>query len=236
MAVRLGFAVAAQVEPDVLLLDEVLAVGDIAFQMKCFDRMTEIITSGATVVMVSHNLGAVRRLCSRTMVLHKGEQRFLGATDDALHVYQSALAEDGPSAAANEDSGTTPVIPGIAQIVDVRTAAGDGGIISIEAVVEVMEPWEQASLAIGVTTKSAVPVYYESSPDIGPLVPGRHTFRAEVTRGLAGGDYTVFVGLRSLEPPARLDAARPFDVTVRARQGVNGVIDLGGRLHVRAGE
>src|SRR5436305_2549977 len=68
MFVRLGFAVAVQSEPDVLLVDEVLAVGDMAFQIKCFDRMAEIRASGTTVAVVSHNLNAVRLMCDRTMV------------------------------------------------------------------------------------------------------------------------------------------------------------------------
>src|SRR6266511_6263045 len=63
MFMRLGFSVAIHVDPDVMLIDEVLAVGDLGFQLKCFDRMERLRSSGATVVIVTHNLNAVRRLC-----------------------------------------------------------------------------------------------------------------------------------------------------------------------------
>ena len=80
MFVRLGFAVAVAADPRVLLVDEVLAVGDLAFQIKCFDRMMQMRDGGATVVVVSHNLNAVRRMCDRTIVMHDGEVRYDGDT------------------------------------------------------------------------------------------------------------------------------------------------------------
>ncbi len=92
MFVRLGFAVAVASRPDVLLIDEVLAVGDLAFQTKCFDRMEEIRTQGTSVLVVSHNLNSVRLLCKRTMVLHNGEAKFLGETDKAISLYHDLLA------------------------------------------------------------------------------------------------------------------------------------------------
>src|SRR5690349_16980829 len=87
MFVRLGFAVSAMSEPDVLLIDEVLAVGDLAFQLKCFERLERLRESGATVVLVTHNLNAVRRLCERTLVIHNGELRHDGDTVEALSLY-----------------------------------------------------------------------------------------------------------------------------------------------------
>jgi ABC-type polysaccharide/polyol phosphate transport system ATPase subunit len=91
MFVRLGFAVAVAARPDVLLIDEVLAVGDVAFQAKCFDRMEQIRSEGTSVLVVSHSLNAVRLLCRRTLVLHNGEMRFLGETDDAISLYHELL-------------------------------------------------------------------------------------------------------------------------------------------------
>ncbi|MBV9870280.1 MAG: ABC transporter ATP-binding protein [Frankiaceae bacterium] len=97
MYMRLGFAVSVLAAPDVLLVDEVLAVGDFAFQMKCLDRMMEIKESGTTIVIVSHNLGAIRRMCDRTIVLHKGELRYNGDTARAITVFHELLsgATDG---------------------------------------------------------------------------------------------------------------------------------------------
>src|SRR5262245_49533902 len=73
MFARLGFSVAAHVDPDVLLVDEVLSVGDYLFQRKCVERMNEVIAGGATVIFVSHNLQAVANLCPRSLLLERGE-------------------------------------------------------------------------------------------------------------------------------------------------------------------
>src|SRR5829696_1193158 len=74
MAVRLGFAVAAFIEPDVLLVDEVLAVGDTEFRNRCHNRMSQMLNKGVTMILVSHNLAEVRNLCDKTLMLWKGER------------------------------------------------------------------------------------------------------------------------------------------------------------------
>jgi lipopolysaccharide transport system ATP-binding protein len=73
MYVRLGFSIAAHLEPDILLLDEVLAVGDAAFQAKCLDRVRELREAGTTIIFISHDLNAVERLCDRVLLLQRGE-------------------------------------------------------------------------------------------------------------------------------------------------------------------
>ncbi|MGH2728372.1 MAG: ABC transporter ATP-binding protein, partial [Actinomycetota bacterium] len=93
MFLRLGFSVAVASHPEILLVDEVLAVGDTAFQMRCFRRMEEIVQAGATVLIVSHNLSAIRRLCSRTLLIDKGAQLYMGDTDEAFSRYHEILAE-----------------------------------------------------------------------------------------------------------------------------------------------
>lgn len=88
MRVRLGFAVAAFLEPDILVVDEVLAVGDAEFQKKAIGKMQDISnTSGRTVLFVSHNMAAVRNLCTRTVVLKNGAITFKGETNEALQYY-----------------------------------------------------------------------------------------------------------------------------------------------------
>ena len=78
MRLRLAFAVAAHLEPDVLVIDEALAVGDAEFQRRCLGRMEDLQRSGRTVVFVSHDLGAVGRLCERTLWLDEGRVRPTG--------------------------------------------------------------------------------------------------------------------------------------------------------------
>ena len=88
MLARLGFAIATDVEPDVLLIDEVLAVGDERFQAKCFERMAAIRASGCTILFVSHDMGQVERLCGRVLVVHHGELVFDGAPAAGIARYR----------------------------------------------------------------------------------------------------------------------------------------------------
>jgi homopolymeric O-antigen transport system ATP-binding protein len=96
MYARLGFSVAAHVEPDLLIVDEVLSVGDYLFQQKCVDRMTEILRSGATVVFVSHNLHAVAGLCKRSLLLEKGRVVTCTYTDEVIRQYLERAHEQRP--------------------------------------------------------------------------------------------------------------------------------------------
>lgn len=87
MQVRLAFSTAIQTDPDVLLVDEVLAVGDMEFQQKCFDVFSRYRKEGVTILLVSHDLGAVRRFCDRTLLLECGELRAFGETGAVLDKY-----------------------------------------------------------------------------------------------------------------------------------------------------
>jgi lipopolysaccharide transport system ATP-binding protein len=93
MKLRLGFAVAAHLEPDVLFVDEVLAVGDADFQKKCLDAMDNMRTGGRTVLFVSHNMAAIENLCHRVIWIDAGEIRRDGATKDVIHQYLSSFAQ-----------------------------------------------------------------------------------------------------------------------------------------------
>jgi len=93
MNARLGFAVAAHLEPDVLLIDEVLSVGDLSFQEKCYERMQRFVRSGIAVVFVSHNLSAISALCNRVLVLRHGRVVTLAPTQEAITVYAGLVQE-----------------------------------------------------------------------------------------------------------------------------------------------
>ena len=97
MYMRLGFAIAAHIEADILLLDEVFAVGDEAFQRKCVDHVMRFRQNGGTVCFVSHDAGAVERLCERALLLDHGRIEFEGETNEAVKRYQAKLAaEESP--------------------------------------------------------------------------------------------------------------------------------------------
>jgi ABC-type polysaccharide/polyol phosphate transport system ATPase subunit len=122
MFLRLGFSVAIHVEPDVLLLDEILAVGDLAFQLKCYERMREIQRRGTTIVLVSHSVHAVRQLCSRAVLLRQGRLEFDGGTGAAIAQHYRQLptrSERSPG------EGALPAAPPV-RIVD-RHLVGPNG-------------------------------------------------------------------------------------------------------------
>ncbi len=243
MQLRLGFAVAVAAEPEVLLVDEVLAVGDMAFQLKCFKRMGEIIDSGATIVVVSHNLPAIRNLCPRTMVLHYGAKRFDGETREAIQVYHELLGE----ARTTDD----PLAPDVASAISARferveLRGPDGNLtahVSTGEEVEVQgdvvfdKAVEDPVFGFGVTTESGVVVYTDSTPlyqGVEGFVAGnRAQFRARFRLAVTSGPYEVHVNLQRLrdgEMVARPPA--PLSVYVSGRDGVHGLVDLGAELTV----
>ena len=104
MQVRLAFSTAIQTDPEVLLMDEVLAVGDMEFQQKCLDVLNQYRKEGVTIVFVSHDLGAVRRFCDKTLLLHKGVQVALGDTGDVIdkYVYGGSTEESEEAVEASQ--------------------------------------------------------------------------------------------------------------------------------------
>ena len=94
MTVRLGFAVAACIGPDILLVDEVLAVGDASFRQKCVKRIQELLDRGTSIVFVSHNLWLVQAVCSTAIYIDKGEIKYSGQTSKAIELYDRALNEE----------------------------------------------------------------------------------------------------------------------------------------------
>ena len=172
MYMRLGFAVASHLNADVLLLDEVFAVGDGAFQRKCLDRIFEFKRNGGTIVFVSHDASAVQQLCERTILLREGRVAFDGSTHDALTEYHSLLADERDP--AELAAGLSEWGSGEARIADVRVRGSDG------AEHERFLSGEPFSLAITLVASSPVPP------------PGsRYELRDDADRLLAGGGLDV---------------------------------------------
>lgn len=93
MLARLGFAVAVHLEPEILLVDESLAVGDAKFQQKCIAKISELHRQGVTTVLVSHDLDSVSRLCQRALVLEAHRIAFAGPVDDAIRFYKARVGQ-----------------------------------------------------------------------------------------------------------------------------------------------
>src|SRR4051812_1724059 len=117
MNARLGFAIAAHLDPDVLLIDEVLSVGDVGFQERCVTRMRELLARGIPLVFVSHNLAAVVELCTRAILIDRGEVRFDGRPAEAVAAFRQAR----PAPLAPHRGDASPI-----HITDVQFLHSDG--------------------------------------------------------------------------------------------------------------
>jgi ABC-type polysaccharide/polyol phosphate transport system ATPase subunit len=247
MFVRLGFAVAIHVRPSVLLIDEVLAVGDMAFQMKCFDKMNKIRSSGATIVIVSHNLNAVRRMCERTMVLHLGEHRFTGDTAEAISLYHELIGEvrdpDDPGGDPSAVSGAAGSTSGARvlswQLLDGegrRTAHAEAGQAMVfEAEVEFSAAVDDPVFAFSLVSEAGVVVYAESTfmRKTGRFQAGdRIVFRTSMQPDLATGSFRAALAVLDSDAQRTLSVARPTHFYLHGRNMVRGVADLGATFTV----
>ncbi len=113
MYVRLAFAVAAHLEPEILVVDEVLAVGDAEFQKKCLGKMSEVARHGRTVLFVSHNLSAVKSLTTSGIILQAGKLRFRGSTDSAVDFYSRSMTNGDGEPRRRLGSGTHTTIEAV---------------------------------------------------------------------------------------------------------------------------
>jgi ABC-2 type transport system ATP-binding protein len=124
MYMRLGFSVAMHVQPDVLLLDEVLAVGDEAFQQKCYAKIWDFKRGGGTIVFVSHDQSAVERVCDRAIMLERGRVVEAGPAEEVVRAYHRRLVTAGAENVARRDGGAG----GPCRVHEVRAIGGDGSI------------------------------------------------------------------------------------------------------------
>jgi lipopolysaccharide transport system ATP-binding protein len=125
MRLRLGFAVAINVDPEVLLIDEVLAVGDLGFRQKCFDHLDHLRAAGVTIVLASHDLSQVRRMCKKAVWLAEGEVRGLGSADEVAELYETAVRESIPRRQVGR-LGEERIGSGEVEITDVSLFGHDG--------------------------------------------------------------------------------------------------------------
>lgn len=161
MKVRLAFSVAAHLDPDVLLVDEVLAVGDAAFQKKCLNRIEQVSAEGRTVLFVSHHLTTVARLCKRAIVLSGGTLGYDGHALDAIRVYTEALS--GVRTARHWSAeGKSPPGDGVARLLSVELLDGD----------------KPAHGPINVHHRIGVRIRYEILKDQHAIMPSVHVFDA----------------------------------------------------------
>lgn len=248
MFVRLGFSVSILAEPDVLLVDEVLAVGDVAFQMRCFERMHEIRRQGATIVVVSHNLNAVRGLCDRTLVLHDGLVHYDGNTAEGVALYHDLLSE--PRALDKQTRSRTDdlEVRRSAEVVSFELLGPNGTptrhvgyadevafVIEVQFTETVVDPIAGFTLF----NEAGIQVYSDSTPwaSGGTFAAGAKVrFSVNFRPRLATGSYTAQFGLVSKEGTLHVPPHRPLLFYVGGRRRVRGVADLSARFSVTTDE
>jgi lipopolysaccharide transport system ATP-binding protein len=237
MVVRLGFAAAVSVDPDLLIVDEVLAVGDVAFQTRSFDRMLAMREKGTTLVVVSHNMASVRRLAERVVVLHSGEVRYHGETGGGISMYHDLLRESVDRGRGDPTETVRILDFDMYDQYGQRTAnVGTGDIVTFRMDVRFEKRAEEAAVGLSIATDSAQFVYNESS-----LGEGARTFEAGEERTftfrlpmrLVSGSYiasgAVFWGIAAKD---QVDSqAKIFYVS--GRPLTRGIVDLGASFEMR---
>jgi ABC-type polysaccharide/polyol phosphate transport system ATPase subunit len=187
MFVRLAFAIAASVEPDILVIDEALAVGDAVFQHRCLRRLKELHERGTTVLFVSHDAAAVRALCSRALLLRSGQIVADGKPADVLNRYQKIIMEREEAYEAESPATGTPApvaqpaAPQISKPLNFNYRHGDGSAEIVSAdltgpgdrAVEIVESGESLSLRLIARFHQDV-----EEPVIGFLIKNRHGIHA----------------------------------------------------------
>jgi lipopolysaccharide transport system ATP-binding protein len=242
MQMRLAFAVAAHLEPEILLVDEVLAVGDIEFQRKCLGKMGDVARAGRTVLFVSHNMGAITRLCPRSIWIERGAILRDGATGDVTLEYQGQyLAKLSVWNRPCGDFGT-----GELKLLRVSSALESGspacifratdGIV-IEICYMVVRPLTACQIGVRVYNAEGLVVLSTSDADYAgvsalPKSVGGYTGRFTIPGGfLAPGSYYVSVGAHMPQRAVYdvFERTVTFDVT-----DVGSLKSLDGRLGVVA--
>lgn len=198
MRMRLGFSVASSVRPDVLLVDEVLAVGDANFQRKCAARMSEMIEHGTTVVLVSHDITAIEALCKRSIWLERGLLREDGPTSSVMRSYRRAIEE---LAAAATQAGRLGVAGASVEGIDGEPRSH--GDVRVRLSLDVpAEQWVE--VGIGFSQGPSTPIFSVLRQQT--LAAGGHELSMECRElPLAGGHYYVWAGARDEQGRSLMD-------------------------------
>ncbi len=219
MMVRLGFAVAAHLEPEILVVDEVLAVGDAEFQKKAIGKMQEVSTNqGRTVLFVSHNMGAVGQLCSRAVVIEQGTTGFIGEVQDGINHYLSSSSEysgylkvdDSQNLEQFGKRDLTKILSVATKKLD-GTVSGDffiGEVLTIELEVEFMKELKNPEIGFAISNNQRTRLIHHASN----WVCEDHTSSIKKTK------YTVRMPALNLYPGS-------YSITVWTRRKKGEIVD-----------
>ncbi len=216
MYVRLAFAVAAHLEPEVLLVDEVLAVGDAEFQRKSLGKIDDVARAGRTIVFVSHNLAAVQRLCARSAWFDHGRLMEIGPTDEVVASYLTEVGSKQVGGVAEVGEGAHRVGVGGARLLRVELNDSQGAAVdhlhlgepfTLKMSFEVTKPITEATVEVGIASADGTRAVTSLSGDDGTrvsLAPGTHEISVDLDLTLLPGDYWIDVAIHN--PNETIDA------------------------------
>lgn len=220
MYVRLAFAVAVHVDPDLLLVDEVLAVGDEPFQRKCMDKIAEFQREGRTIVLVSHSADQVGQICDRVVVLNHGDLKFDGGPADGLRVLRFGFEQERLQHIAKDlgvDEAPTP--PAHITRIGVRDHVGDdpavietGSDLSLTFSYVLAHDHDPVVAGIAIETSTGQPVFGVNTRVLGTTLPdraGSHSIDFAFPRNALGGGQFVVRGSLELRDGTSLDRLNP---------------------------
>ncbi len=243
MSLRLAFSVAAHLEPEILLIDEVLAVGDVSFQRKCIGKMNDVAKEGRTILFVSHNMAAVNRLCERVLWIDEGGLRCSGDTGDVIREYLA----DGSSfiGARTWEGGLSNPGVEVLKVHAMRVRNSEGDVISVvagdepfrvEIDYQIADSLPASRIGFVVSTPDGTVAFdaFDSDKErfSSSRLPGSYTSACEVPGQLLGpGRYllSVVAGIPGVRSLASYEGALTIDVN---DTGVVGSHMPGGRLGV----
>ncbi len=228
MYARLGFSVAAHVDPDILIVDEVLSVGDVVFQNRCLERMNTILRSGATVIFVSHNLRAIAELCPRSVLLEHGKITATGPSQLVMDTYLEHAGAESRQNTARE--------VGISRV-KVRRSRTDsvaydsGEKIWVDVDVDCKGPCDPFSVVVFLNDEKQYEAFHTSTeylgcPPISMAKGDRFSCTFELDLNLAGGTFYLGVELFRFENEETLHNVYPAQtIFVNTLSEVRGVVN-----------
>ena len=228
MTVRLGFAVAAFMEPDILVVDEVLAVGDAEFQKKAIGKMQDVSKGeGRTVLFVSHNMASMQRLCNRGVLLEYGSVKYIGSISDTISTYLTGEIQQNVYKKAFLDVNQQLEL----LYADVRPSAGNSYYtsvpIDVHMKVKINKQVKQLVLGFNILSSHQNPLAradFNDSNGLETLPIGVYEFTFQIPAyTLSNGSYTIVfdVAERNVENYAEMDSALTFEMAVKNNSSFN---------------
>lgn len=227
MNARLGFSIAAHIDPDVMIVDEVLSVGDYVFQLKCLERMREVVANGAAVLFVSHNLKSVAEFCNECLLLDHGEMVTLGPSRKVISAYVDRSRGDELKASGPKSVEISKVT--------VRNSEGEsqsfrsGEMAWVDIMVTAHERCKRLSVSLFVVDEQYQSIFDTSTERLGH---GNFTLEAgevftctfEITLNLAGGIFHPSVLVYRYDTQVEYDRRVPAaSIYVSSDEGVRGI-------------